>query len=159
MYGTSAGVAALTPRYANGTGDFNTTDRPTKAQVEALLTQVSNLLDSILAEVGFTTPVTDTEVVSILTFFAQDEVAAIAEGINGSGRFGPTTKGPQKSRYARIMEDITAFVYEQAEGFERLGAERTGQINILYRNTDESGLTPTPLFGRTDFGEAYKDRT
>jgi len=159
MYGTSAGVAALVPRYANGSGDFNTTDRPTKAQVEGFLTQVSNILDSILAEVGFTTPVTDTEVVSILTFFAQDEVAAIAEGINGSGRFGPTTKGPQKSRYQHIFEDVVAFVYQQAEGFERLGAARTGQISILYRNTDESGLTPTPIFGRTDFGESYKDRS
>lgn len=159
MYGTSAGVSALTPRYANGSGDFAESDRPTKTQVETFLTQVSNLVDSIMSEVGFTTPVTDTEVVSILTFFVQDEVAAIVEGINGSGRFGPTTKGPGKSRYEIIMSDIQSFVYEQAVGFERMGAERTEQINILYRNTDEAGLTPTPLFGRTDFGETYKDRT
>ena len=158
MYGSSAGVAAITPRYANGTSDFATSDRPTKTQVETFLTQVSNLLDSILSEVGFTTPVTDTEVVSILTFFVQDEVAAIVEGINGSGRFGPTTKGPGKSRYQAIFEDIQVFVYDQAEGFERMGAARTGQLSVLYRNTDEAGLTPTPLFGRTDFGESYMDR-
>ena len=144
MYGTSAGVAALTPRYANDSGDFAVNDRPTKTQVEAFLTQVSNILDSIMSEVGFTTPVTDTEVVSILTFFVQDEVAAIVEGINGSGRFGPTTKSPGKGRYQHIMDDITAFVYEQADGFENMGAERSGQINIFYRNTDEAWIYPDP---------------
>ena len=159
MYGTSSGVAALTPRYANGTGDFATNDRPTKAQVETFLRQVSNLLDSILAENGFTTPVTDTEVVSILAFFVQDEVASIAEGINGSGRFGPTTKGPGKSRYQMMMDDIQAFVSDNAIGFERMGAVRTEQIGLYYRNVDEAGEIPTPLFGRTDFGEAYTDRT
>lgn len=157
MYGTSAGVAAITPRYANGSGDFAVTDRPTKAQVETFLTQVSNILDSILADNGFDTPVTDAEVVSILDFFVQDEVAAIAEGINGSGRFGPTTKGPGKSRYTIIMEDIVSFVVEMSEGFERLGAARNQPINLYYRNTDVSGLTPTPLFQRKGFGETYKD--
>lgn len=159
MYGTSAGVAALTPRYANGTADFATNDRPTKAQVETFLAQMSNLLDAIMADVGFTTPVTDADVISILTMFVQDEVAAIVEGINGSGRFGPTTKAPKKGRYQMIFDDIQAFVYETASGLERMGAARTGEINILYRSTDEAGLTTSPLFARTDFGETYKDRS
>lgn len=159
MYGTSAGVSALTPRYANGIGDFVSADRPTKTQVETFLTQVSNLLDAILSEAGFDTPVTNADVVSLLTLFVQDEVAAIVEGINGSGRFGPTAKGPSKSRYQMIFDDIQVFVYDTSTGMERMGASRTGQIPVLYRNTDEAGLTPTPIFARTDFGASYKDRS
>ena len=158
-YGTTAGVAALTPRYANGSGDFDATTRPTAAQVTTFLSQVSNLLDSIMSEYGFDVPVTDAEVVEILTLFTQDEVAAIAEGINGSGRFGPTTKGPGQSRFQLITEDVQAFVESNATGMERMGASRTQQVNILYRNTDEAGLNPTPIFGRRDYGESYTDRT
>ena len=158
MYGTSAGVAALTPRYASELyGDFAAEDRPSRTQVETFLTQVSNLLDVILADARFDTPVTDTEVVSMLTMFVQDEVASIAEGINGSGRFGPTTKGPQKSRYQMILTDIQTFVDETATGLENMGASRTGTLPVLYRGTDESGETPTPIFQRKDFGEEYHD--
>ena len=68
-YGSAAGVAALVPRYANGSGTFATTDRPTLAQVETFIDSVSGILNSILAEAGFQIPVTDDDVKDGPAFF------------------------------------------------------------------------------------------
>ena len=150
-YGTSAGVAVLVPRYANGS-DFGVSTRPTKTSVETLLAQVSSLLDAMLGQFGFDVPVTDTEAVQILTLFVQEEVAAIIEGINGSGRFGPTTKQPAKSRFQIIGDDINVFLDMTSLGLEALGAARTA-VPILFRASGQDGETVEPLFQRKAHGE------
>lgn len=161
-YGSAAGVAVLVPRYANGTGTFATGDRPALASVEALIDQVSGLLNSILAQNGFTIPVSNTlapSVVLALTIFVNEEVAAIAEGINGSGRFGPTTKQPNKSRFRIILDDIQDFILMNADGFERLGAVRSQSAvgTIGFRDHDQAGDVIVPLFERKAFGNVVQE--
>jgi hypothetical protein len=147
-YGSTGGVSALTPRYATSGGVFDGTTRPTITTVEAQIDQVSALANSILAQAGFKTPVSQADCKLALDIFINEEVAAIVEGINGSGRFGPTTKEPGRSRFALIMDDMKDFVEANAGGFENLGAERSKDtLSIGYSDAEYE-----PLFTRDQFG-------
>ena len=160
-YGTAAGVASYVPRYANGSATFDGTTRQKLTQIESFIDQISSLVNAILASNGFHTPITQADVKLAITIFVEQEVAAIAEGINGSGRFGPTTKTPNKSRFQIIMEDISAFILEHADGFENLGAERdqpTG-MEILTRGVDAAGKESFPIFQREAFGNVFENWT
>ena len=140
-YGTTAGVSALTPRYATTGGVFDTTTRPTLATVEGLIDQVSALANSILSQTGFVIPISQATVKLALDIFINEEVAAIVEGINGSGRFGPTTKEPGRSRFNLIMDDLTTFIGANANGFENLGAVRSKDtITIGYADEGYANL-------------------
>jgi hypothetical protein len=157
-YGTTGDVAALTPRYANTSGVFDANTRPTLTQVERQMDLVSGLVNALLAEAGFTIPVTQADVVLSLAFFVEQETAAIVEGINGSGRFGPTTKSEGgKGRFALIMDDVKAFIEANTVGFERLGAARnySATSGLAYRDTDERGNPMFPLFQRAAFGDEF----
>jgi hypothetical protein len=148
-YGSTSDVAALTPRYAdNVTFLFTTSTRPTLATVETQINQASGLCNSILAQAGFKIPVTQEDCKLALDIFVNEEVAAICEGINGSGRFGPTTKQPSQSRFAIIMDDLKAFVEANATGFENMGAERSSDtLSIGYAFSDYGNLFTRDQFG------------
>lgn len=157
-YGTAVGVAAYVPRYANNSANFdNSTTRPSLVQVETFIDQISSLVNSILASNGFKIPVEQEDAKGAITIFVQEEVAAIAEGINGSGRFGPTTKGPGQSRFKLIMDDIEAFITQNADGFENMGAVRDqpSGVEILTRGFDGAGKETFPIFQRNGFGNRF----
>jgi hypothetical protein len=109
-YGSTDGVAALTPRYANASGVFDATTRPILTTVEGLIDQLSGILNTMLAEQGFTIPISQTTCKLALDMFVNEEAAAVVEGINGSGRFGPTVKVPNKGRFMLIMDDVQALL-------------------------------------------------
>jgi len=162
-YGTAAGVAALVPLRASGTGDsvnFTSSTRPTITQVEAQIDQISALVNAMLAEAGFSIPVSQASGVLLLTQFVQQEVAAIVEGINGSGRFGPTAKQVGgRGRFAVLVEDAHEFIEVHKVGLERLGATRSTSVSsgIAYRDTDEGGDDTFPIFQRDAFGNEFDD--
>lgn len=110
-YGDKNEVAALVPRYANTSGVFDQLTRPTQAQVTAWLAQISAVLDAYLATKGYSVPVTEANLNAALDLFVNEETAAIAEGVNGSGRFGPTSQNKkQQGRWAIIRGDVTDFI-------------------------------------------------
>ena len=159
-YGDTSEIAALVPRRQGSGGFFDASTRPTLTQVESMANQVSALLNSILAQNGFAVPVTNADVVLMLDYFVNEEVAAIVEGVNGSGRFGSTAKSRgARGRFALIVEDVEAFVKGNAIGMERLGATRTYDIlaGMAYRDTDEGGDATFPLFQRDGFGNTDTD--
>jgi len=158
-YGNTTTIAVLTPRWGNSSGVFDTTTQPTLTQCEGFCDQVSGLLNSILAQNGFKIPVTQADCVLVLAMFVNEEVAAIIEGLHGSGRFGPTTKQPGKGRFALVMDDVQTFITTQADGFERLGATRTYDWadSIGFRGQDQSGADTFPIFQRKSFGETFAD--
>ena len=159
-YGDTGEIAALVPRYDNGSAVFDTTTRPTLLHVESLVDQISSLVNAMLSECGFTIPVDQSDVVLSLDFFVNQEVAAIAEGINGSGRFGPTSKGLKaRGRFALIVEDVKNFIDSNKIGFERLGAARPSDLvnSIDFRDTDNSGDSIFPIFQREGYGNKFKD--
>lgn len=161
-YGAVAQVAALVPKHANRAGTFDDTTRPSGTYLATLIDQVSALLNSILAENGFSIPVTDTSVKPMLDLFVNQEVAAIVEGINGSGRYGATTgerKGGTKGRFEIMLDSVKAFVAGNKIGMERLGADRSYSTasSIIFRSSDEQGDDVDPLFQRKMFGEVSRD--
>lgn len=159
-YGTAAGVGALVPKWA-GSGDFSDTTQPTAAQVTSWLTQVSAMLDSILAQAGFTVPITDDDVTPTLDAFVNGIVAEMVEGTKGMGRFGPRRDGRQapQSRFRIVMDDVQAFVDANAFGFEQMGAERSNDVvgSISFRDVDEAGDDVHPIFQRKAFGNSFKN--
>jgi hypothetical protein len=126
-YGTLNEVAAVVPRYADQSGDFTLTTRPNINQVTTWLTQVSGVLDAYLASKGWAVPVTDASLNAALDMFTSEEVAAMVEGANGSGRFGPTAPNQrQQSRFAIIRQDVTNFIDSLLIGNEtRAGSSET----------------------------------
>jgi hypothetical protein len=155
-YGTTSDVAALVPRYANVASppDFDTSTRPTLAQLENQVNQVSALLNALLAEAGFAIPVTQADARLALAYFVEEETAAIAEGINGSGRFGPTSKAMgAKGRFALLMQDAQAFIGSNKAGFERLGAARAfaATAGLGFRGTDNRGNDVHPMVSREQY--------
>ena len=159
-YGSTQDVAALVPRYAGTAGDFTPSTRPTIAQVERLVDQVSGLLNATLAEAGFAIPVTQSDAKDALDFFVNEEVASICEGINGSGRFGPTSKVVGKQgRFSLMLDDVQAFIQSHKAGFERLGAARSfsATSGLAFRDTNNAGDPTAPIFQRTGFGNTFDD--
>ena len=92
-YGTTIGVAALAPRYANAACRFDANTTPTLSQLMEWLAQVSAMLDVALAGYGVATPVVMSAVLPMLDAFTNAQVAAMARGVNGQGKFAerPTT--------------------------------------------------------------------
>ena len=159
-YGTLAGTGALVPKWSGGGSDFADATRPTATQVEAWIDQVSSILNGILSQFGFAIPVSQADAVRALTMFVEEEVASIVNGINGSGRFGPTAKGKTAGgRFRLILEDVKGYVEGMAIGLERLGASRTynAMAGLDFRDTDESGSETHPIFQRKAFGDSFTD--
>jgi len=120
-YGSLEEVAAFVPRYADRTGVFTLTTRPTINQVTVWLTQVSGVLDAYLVSKGWSVPVTDASLNASLDMFTSEEVAAMVEGVNGSGRFGPTAPNQrQQSRFAIIRSDVTNYIDSLLVGNETM---------------------------------------
>ena len=160
-YGTLGGVGSLVPTISGAAYDFETTTNPTAATVTRLLEQISGVIDSVLAEHGFSTPITTPAKVNVaLDGFVEQEVAAIVAGIRGSGRFGPSSKSLAKQGYmGMISKDAADFVELSKTGFELLGAARLvdSAEAIGARTTDVSGDDIVPLFQREAFGDVTTD--
>jgi len=158
-YGNVVGIVALVPRYAKG-GVFDATTRPTLVQVETWCDQISAIINNILADNGFTIPITQADCKLMLDFFVNEEVASICEGVNGHGRFGPQAKRTSgQGRFAVVLTEVEDFLDRNMAGFERLGAARTYDYgsSIGYRGTDESGEDTFPIFQRKAFGNTLQD--
>jgi len=160
-YGSAEGVVALTPRYGNTDTPsvFDTSTKPTLAVVEVLIDQVSGVLNIILSQEGFTTPIAQADAKLALDGFVESEVASIAEGINGSGRFGPTLKKTGKSRHALIYKDAKEFIADNSTGFARLGVPQPNSTiqSIGFREFDEGGNAVVPIFQRDAYGKTFED--
>lgn len=132
-YGSVVMVAAMTPRYASN-GEFNLLTRPTYSQIETWIDQTSALVNVILAEEGFTIPVTQTDAKSMLAGLVVSACADRAEYANRAGRFWTETAVDRGISMEKVLrEEISAWISSHAAGLEALGAEREG--------TDESNKT------------------
>lgn len=149
-YSTAQRVAEFVPRIADQDNEFTTDTNPKLATVELWLNQVSSVMDSYLAQAGFSVPITEESVVLVIDLFVAQEVAALCEGVRGSGRFGPTNKAPHNGRFSSVFRDVQLFVKDNAVGFERMGALRNNSEHwgIAVRDTNEAGDPIFPHFQR-----------
>jgi hypothetical protein len=158
-YGTAAKVAALTRRYtANGT--YNTTTNPALATVEGWIDSVSAMLNTILAGAGFSIPIEQADAVLMLGEIVAGGVADLCHAANTTGRFySEKMLDSGKAPLSILRAEMAAWVEEQADGLELLGAARTRSpaASILYRDTDEAGNATGPIFQRSAFGNLFED--
>lgn len=155
-YGTVGGVSGLVPRFTNPQGNFDGNTRPSFAQIEGHIDEVSAILNAMLSDEGFAIPAVQSDMVLALNKFVHEEVAGLCEGVNGYGRFGPQKRGEQSSRFRLISEDVQNFIDIFASGWERMGAERVyGEADgVGSRGTDEQGDEVFPMFQRKGFHDA-----
>ncbi len=159
-YGSLTEIGALVPRFSGSTSDFGDSERPTENQIESIVDQLSAVLNSILAQFGFSIPVAQADCVLMLGLFINESAAEVVNGINGSGRFGPGSKAMKKrGRRAMLLEDIRAFVDGNQVGLEMLGATRTRDTTsgIAYKTSDASGDAIPPMFQREAFGNLFQE--
>jgi hypothetical protein len=157
-YGDTSEIGALVPRHANQSKLFDVATRPTISEVETWCDQVSAVINGMLAQEGFSVPITQADSKLIMDFFVNSEVAAIVEGVIGGGRFAPGSKATSaKGRWAVIYDDVKAYIEGQKKGLEDLGSTVGADIatEIATRGKDETGDDTFPIFQRRGFGGDY----
>ena len=122
VYGSAEQVAALT-KHTNAKRQFDDTTRPTLAQVNDWLVQVSSILDLVLMANDQDPATVGPALFDTLAFFCTSEVAAMVEGVNGGGRFGwaaqNNREGSQERFAPAINKDATTFlsgILKRAQG-------------------------------------------
>ena len=149
-YGSAVEVAALVRMYTNA-GAFDTTTHPTLIQVEKFIDRISAIINALLAEAGFSIPVTQADCVLSLDHFVVEEVADLCEAANRSGRFYmPESQLRGRGRFRVILSDAKVFIEVHAEGFESLGATRSRTLTygLGFRSQDDGGDDIEPVFSR-----------
>ena len=138
-YGALTGVAARTPRWANG-GTFDATTTPTITQAEGFIDEVSAIVNLHLQELDYDIPITQADVKLLMNMFVNDEVASIVLGIHGSGRFAPKagkSAGTGESRFVRILNDFKEFITTHQYGMAKLGVDGGGNLQIFSSYDDD----------------------
>lgn len=159
-YGTADNVAAITLRYTAG-GLYNQYGtNPKLSTVESWIDQISATLNVALAAAGFRIPITQADAVLALTGVVVPAVADLCHAANSAGRFF-TDRALERgvSPMVTIRKELSAWVEEQADGLELLGATRTRPTTagVLYRDQDEGGNDTFPIFQRDGFENTFTD--
>ena len=156
-YGSVAEVEALVKRYTTA-GSFDDDSHPTVTQVEGFIDKVSGLVNVLLAELGFSIPISQADAKLALDLFVIEEAAALCEAANSSGRFF-SERGREAGAFKAIQEDIEVFIEAHAGGFERLGATRGRSVTygLDYWDTDDAGDDIEPIFSRKMLGREIID--
>lgn len=128
-YGTVAGVAALSALWTDN-GSYTAATTPTSTTVSGWLDDVSALMDTALADEGFTVPVTVAAVVKTLDLYVEGIVKDLCDWAHGSGRFFTERYLDRGlSPFITIDKEISAWVQRKSVGIENQGVpkEDTGR--------------------------------
>ena len=159
-YGTAGEVAALSQTWTH-VGVFDTTTRPTLAQVESFIDQISGIMNVALSKQGFIIPVSQATAVMAIKSIVVQLVSDLVQAANSSGRFftdRALAAGVSPLRAIRL--EISDWVEDQSRGLVNLGIAQVGTTAtdfIGFRSTDESGDAITPIFQRDGFGNKFEN--
>lgn len=123
-YGTVAGVGAMNALWSDS-GTFSASTTPTAAQVTDWLDKVSAMVDTALADEGFTVPVTLAAVVKELNLLVEGIVSDLVDASHRTGRFyseNILTRG--MSPFITIDKEVHAWVQRKSVGFENQGVPK-----------------------------------
>ena len=127
MYGSAAGVAALSAMWTNNgsfldDGPSETATKPSASQVETWLEQVSAMLDTALADEGFETPVTESTVTPELDMLVNGIVVDLVAYSHKTGRYY-TTKNLDGSisPFIAIDKEVHEWVKRKTLGLRNKG--------------------------------------
>lgn len=134
-----AEVASLC-RHLTTAGSFDGTTRPTLTEVERFLSLGYQMINTVLAEYGYTVPATDANVVAVLQHYnaiwaaAQAEYAQASAGFtDGGGTRGDhfmeefVGRGPAGS--ARVSIHIGIYGYVKSAAFKDLGDTKATELS------------------------------
>lgn len=157
-YGSVAEVAALVPKYTSS-GSFGVGTRPTEAQVEKFIDRVSGIVNVLLAEQGFSIPVSQADAKLALDELVVEAVIDLCHAANSAGRFFTDRSLRGQSPLKVLRRELDEWIEDHAAGLENLGATRTTSklSSIGYRSTDNSGDDTFPIFQREAFGNTFTD--
>jgi hypothetical protein len=130
MYGTAAGVAALSSMWTRY-GEFFDADLyvdatvPSLAQVENWLVQVTSSLNIALADEGFVVPVTDADVLPSLDHKVEAVTKDLCDFSHGAGRFFTTQEITGGASPMLVIEkELREWVTEHSIGMEAMGVPK-----------------------------------
>lgn len=112
-YGNVSGVAARCKELIAGNATFTDSTTPSERQVQNFLNDASALMDAVFASLGFTTPITDTDVTPILDPIAEYYAAMEAESTrlversNWEGAAEESKPTHWKQLYDNAMKSLT----------------------------------------------------
>jgi hypothetical protein len=131
-YGTASGVAAHAKTWTRGGVFYNAASspsvvaptKPTLAEVNNWLTQISYLFDRAISNEGFEVPVVAEKSVNLITFEVERIVADLCDRVNGLGRL--VQDRVLHIGYMKVIgAEVRSWVKEGATGFENDGVPRT----------------------------------
>jgi hypothetical protein len=164
-YGSVAEVMAYTRHLLDGASAFDTNTRPTLAEVEKFIDRASGTLNVALRTFGFSTPVTNTTAVLLLSDWT---VMKAAEYVEVTQR-GVGFSGEEGSRRLVKIPDANEFVQKNSLGLKRLGLTVSQQasdglqftgLDARHDRSDPSDASlEQPKFRRSLFNAAVDDTT
>jgi hypothetical protein len=152
-YGTAAGVAKYV-RHMTNAGAFDTTTKPTLAQVTEMLDESCALLNGWLAQYNYGVPVVASRAVAILSRYANLGAAGLAELSQRSAGYSETDENRRENKFLAEFYKAEQFI---ADGtLDGLGVPTTAPPSAL-SGFNVGGLTTggqglRPIFSRTMFG-------
>jgi len=121
MYGSAEGVAALSKMWTDD-GSYTTASKPSLADVEKWLGEISATLDTHLANEGFKTPITVPEVTPELDILVNGIVKDLVDYSRASGRFFTERRlDSGMSPYMIIDKELADWVTRRSIGLESRG--------------------------------------
>lgn len=127
-YGSASGVAALSSQWTNDDGEFDVSTRPTLAQIEDFLDQVSQLMDTALADEGFVTPITIAAVLGEIGLLVNGVVKDLADYSHSTGRFfAEKTLETGMSPFMTVDKELHEWVKRKVVGLETQGCLRINE--------------------------------
>jgi hypothetical protein len=124
-YGTSAGVGGMSALWSDN-GVFSVSTTPTLAQVNTWLDQVSAMVDTALADEGFSVPVTVAAVVKELDLLVNGIANDLVDYSHKAGRFySERSLYSGASPFMILDKEIHSWVQRKSVGFENQGVPKT----------------------------------
>lgn len=154
-YGSVNGVAAYVKHLANTAGTFDTTTRPTAAEVETFIEQRSAQLNAWLAQAGYSVPVAEaaTQARLVLARYANLGAAGDCELTQRSGGYSED----ENKRDNKLMKEfLSAEAFITSGALSALGAtqpEPPGTLaGLRVGGKTATGQRLRPVFGRSGIG-------
>jgi len=124
-YGSAAGVGELSALYSDN-GSFTVSTTPTLTTVNTWLAQVSALVDTALADEGFTVPIVVAGIVQELDLLVNGIVKDLVDWSHGAGRFFTEhALEAGLSPFMTIDKEVHAWVQRKSVGLENQGVPKT----------------------------------
>lgn len=119
-YSSVAEIVAMTRHVLSGSQAYSSNTRPTLTEVERFIDRVSGVLNSALAEAGFSVPLTQATAVLACADWVTTKTTQLVE-LTQPG-FGFAEGMGSKKGAGSLYEDACKFVKSNALGWKRLGA-------------------------------------